>query len=356
VNGHGVARAKAAVRDAVGMDERGEVERQIRRALFRPPAATHARASARPAKVPAATRDGAVPSRLPDVFPTCRNITTRAGTFGYLRLATFNVEDDGPFVDEFIRCDAKHRLISPAGTAVSDLNAPARCAQRTRRAFSRRGSGPPAPTTGLRPARGGALKTGQVSRSRGVVTDALLLQRPTSSRPLTMRSARSSAWTTAQQRQRGNTPIAPRPATAAAHAAARAPPVCGAAGHAGGCQYRHAARIIGASDVFHETTRRDLLESNADLIAHAIDVLKTQPTQTLTVERASARACRVTTANLDVVDAYLDVHPLVSHRVHTAHFTLDLPRGTGRAPAPRVLRLEGFRKGALVAAARLALR
>jgi C-terminal processing protease CtpA/Prc len=404
VNGHGVARAKAAVRDAVGMDERGEVERQIRRALFRPPAATHARASARPAKVPAATGDGAVPSRLPDVFPTCRNITTRAGTFGYLRLATFNVEDDGPFVDEFIRLvtalsprglilDVRRNGggLIPAGERLLQLLTPRRIeparfhflnTPRTARLAADHAFLAPwkrsidqAVETGTDFSQGFGLLAAERCNDIGqkyhgpvvLVTDALCY-------------STTDIFAAGFQDHAIGTIVGVDHATGAGGANVWEYPLIAALARdprvlpltlPREASFRFAVRRVtrvGANagmpledigvvpDVFHETTRRDLLESNADLIAHAIDVLKTQPTQTLTVERASARACRVTTANLDVVDAYLDVHPLVSHRVHTAHFTLDLPRGTGRAPAPRVLRLEGFRKGALVAAARLALR
>jgi len=39
---------------------------------------------------------------MADVFPSCRDVVTKWGTFAYVRLATFNVVDDGPFLDEFI--------------------------------------------------------------------------------------------------------------------------------------------------------------------------------------------------------------------------------------------------------------
>ncbi len=404
VNGHGVARAKAAVRDAVGMDERGEVERQIRRALFRPPAATHARAAARPASRATAAGDGGVPSRLPDVFPTCRNITTRAGTFGYLRLATFNVEDDGPFVDEFIRLvtalsprglilDVRRNGggLIPAGERLLQLLTPHRIeparfhflnTPRTARLAADHSFLAPwkrsidqAVETGTDFSQGFGLLAAERCNDIGqkyhgpvvLITDALCYSTTDIFAAGFQDHAIGTILGVDHATGAGGANVWEYPLIATLARDPRVLPLTLPREASFRVAVRRVTRVganagmpledIGVvPDVFHETTRRDLLESNVDLIAHAIDLLKTQPTQTLTVERASARACRVTTANLDVVDAYLDVHPLASHRVHTAHFTLDLPRGTGRTPAPRVLRLEGFRKGALVAAARLVLR
>jgi Peptidase family S41 len=403
VNGHGVARAKAAVRDAVGMDERGEVERQIRRALFRPPAAARARGTGRPSPK-TATGDDAIASRLPDVFPTCRNITTRAGTFGYLRLATFNVEGDGPFVDEFIRLvsglsprglilDVRRNGggLIPAGERLLQLLTPRRIeparfhflnTPRTARLAADHPFLAPwkrsidqAVETGTDFSQGFGLLAAEQCNDIGqkyqgpvvLITDALCY-------------STTDIFAAGFQDHGIGTILGVDHATGAGGANVWEYPLIAALARdprvlpltlPREASFRFAVRRVtrvGANagmpledigvvpDVFHETTRRDLLEQNADLIAHAIELLKTQPTQTLTAERSGARACRVTTANLDVVDAYLDAHPLASHRVHTPHLTLDLPRGTGRTPAPRVLRLEGFRKGALVAATRLALR
>jgi hypothetical protein len=107
-------------------------------------------------------------------------------------------------------------------------------------------------------------------------------------------------------------------------------------------------------DVVHHMTRKDVLEHNVDLINRAAAILRKRPWQRLAVTRASALSCRVTRTNIDEVDAYLGPHPLRSHRVKGSTFTLTLPCG-GRGTRA-TLRLEGFRKGRLVAAARLALR
>lgn len=42
-------------------------------------------------------------STLPDVFKDFRNVTTSSGIFGYLRITTFNVNDDQSFLQELIR-------------------------------------------------------------------------------------------------------------------------------------------------------------------------------------------------------------------------------------------------------------
>lgn len=397
-NGHGVARAKAAVRDVVGMDERGEVERQIRRALFRAPTAGRANRRA------ASAGNGHIASRWPDVFPACRNITTRAGTFGYLRLATFNVEDDGPFVDEFIRLV---RALSPRGLILDVrrnggglipagerllqlltprrieparfhfLNTPRTARLATDHAFLApwKRSIDQAVETGTDFSQGFGLLAAERCNDIGqiyqgpvvLITDALCY-------------STTDIFAAGFQDHGIGTILGVDHATGAGGANVWEYPLIATLARdprvlpltlPRDASFRFAVRRVTrvgtnagmpledlgvVPEVFHETTRRDLLDQNADLIDQAIELLKAQPTQTLAVERMSARACRVTTANLDVVDAYLDAHPLTSHRVHTAHFTLDLPRGTGRAPAPRVLRLEGFRKGALVAATRLALR
>jgi hypothetical protein len=91
---HRVAEA-SATSIHLGMDARGEVERQVQNVLFGKPRRTG----------PASRVFGAgvLPSALPHVFPSSRSVVTPHGTFAYLRIATFNVVDDRPFLDEVIR-------------------------------------------------------------------------------------------------------------------------------------------------------------------------------------------------------------------------------------------------------------
>jgi hypothetical protein len=98
-------------------------------------------------------------------------------------------------------------------------------------------------------------------------------------------------------------------------------------------------------------TRRDVLERNVDLINHAVSILSRQPVQSLRADMGRAGSCRVTGENVDRVDAYVDDHPRSSRTTASgrSRFAIRPPR---RA---RQLRLEGFRRGELVAATRLPL-
>ncbi len=35
---------------------------------------------------------------MPEVFPSCRDVKTPDGRFAYVRIATFNVDDDSAFL------------------------------------------------------------------------------------------------------------------------------------------------------------------------------------------------------------------------------------------------------------------
>jgi hypothetical protein len=80
----------------LGMDTRGEVERQVRRFLF-----------GRRRRIGPRSRHfgdiGDLPSCMSEVFPSCRDVQTPHGRFAYVRVATFNVGDDDAFLKEFIR-------------------------------------------------------------------------------------------------------------------------------------------------------------------------------------------------------------------------------------------------------------
>ena len=92
---HEVARA-SGMSVHLGMDTRGEVERQVRQFLFGRrrrigPASRHF------------GRTGELQSFMPEVFPSCRDVRTPHGRFAYVRIATFNVGDDDAFLREFLR-------------------------------------------------------------------------------------------------------------------------------------------------------------------------------------------------------------------------------------------------------------
>lgn len=84
-------------------------------------------------------------------------------------------------------------------------------------------------------------------------------------------------------------------------------------------------------------------------------MLSQQPWQQLTVTQTGANSVRVKSTNVQIVDAYIDQHPVRHHVVcgHAGEFALSLPRRTDAGH--RTLRLAGFRAEKLVAATRLRL-
>lgn len=84
----------------LGLDLEQDIVRRMRLALFAPQAVA-ARQKAED-KAARGGEFGALESKLPNVF-TAKEITTTSGTFGYLRIWTFNHRDVSGFVQEFIR-------------------------------------------------------------------------------------------------------------------------------------------------------------------------------------------------------------------------------------------------------------
>ncbi|MGY1794904.1 S41 family peptidase [Geodermatophilus sp. SYSU D00525] len=102
-------------------------------------------------------------------------------------------------------------------------------------------------------------------------------------------------------------------------------------------------------DERHEMTRRDVLEGNPDLMEHAAEILAGLPRRRLDV--AASLAGGTLTLEVDVVGAdRLDVHvddrPRASTDVSDGHRTLTVDG----VPGARVVRVEGFAAGSLVAA------
>lgn len=95
----------------------------------------------------------------------------------------------------------------------------------------------------------------------------------------------------------------------------------------------------------HLMTRRDVLEGNADLLARAGELLAARPVRGLDV-RVGADELTLTTRLVDRVDVYVDGRPRASHDVTTPQVTVPLP-GVGTA---RMVRVEAYQAGDLVAA------
>ncbi|MEO8576433.1 MAG: S41 family peptidase [Gemmatimonadales bacterium] len=391
---HGVAKAATRLRHTIGMDERCEVERQVRRQLLR----IRSKESLK-----GLDPDSAIVSRMQDVFPSCRNVVTPAGTFGYIRIATFNVERDTPFLREFIRLvkrlsqkgliidvrgnggglimagERLLQLITPGPidpVRFSFLNTPrtARLAANYPLFHQWKASIDQAVETGTDFSQGFPLSTAARCNDIGqqyqgpvvLITDALCY-------------STTDIFAAGFQDHGIGTILGVDPATGAGGANVweyaliselAADPVALPPELPGDASFRFAVRRVtrvGTNtglpledlgvrpDIEYRLTRRDVLERNVDLIDRAARILNRQPTQRLTVTRTGAVTFRIETTNIHVVDAYLGHHP-VGHRLlrgNTGKYTLSLPR---RAQAGRsMLRLEGFRNDRLVAATRLRL-
>lgn len=96
---------------AFGIDAKAECERRIRKLLFAPQsidlertmASVGGRALNAPDRGASLGVDLGQDSTLPDVFKKFEAVQTTFGTFGYLRITSFNVTDDQTFVSEFVR-------------------------------------------------------------------------------------------------------------------------------------------------------------------------------------------------------------------------------------------------------------
>lgn len=102
-----------------------------------------------------------------------------------------------------------------------------------------------------------------------------------------------------------------------------------------------------APDHRHRMTRRDVLQDNADLLERAGQLLAAQPVRHLDARVAAAgEELALQTRFLDRADVYLDGRPKVSVDLSQENVTVPVP-GIGAA---RVIRVEGFQNGDLVAA------
>jgi cytosine/adenosine deaminase-related metal-dependent hydrolase/C-terminal processing protease CtpA/Prc len=86
---------------SLGVDLQTEMVGRSRRDLFAPKFLLAER-RARAADAPDTGADDVKPTRLPTVF-AAREVTTKRGTFGLIRIYTFSVSDADEFIDEFIR-------------------------------------------------------------------------------------------------------------------------------------------------------------------------------------------------------------------------------------------------------------
>lgn len=405
--GGGVAAATAISRahrkniGALGMDAKGEAERQIRRYLFK---------DARKQTPPLGKEVYKVPKWAKEVFPAVGNVSTSSGVFAYVRIATFNVDDEKEYIDEFIRIISKlcqsglildvrgngggliyfgermlqlltPRPIDPA--RFSFLNSARTQALTTRHAFIRpwRDSIAQWVETGAEYSQGFPLlplsrynDIGQKYQGPVVlITDALCYSTTdifaagfqdhkigdVLGADETTGAGGANVWDYSYIAElledRKHFPR-PRAGSASLRFAVRR--VTRVGQNSGVLLEDFGVEV----DEIHNMTPRDLLHCNADLIEHAGKILATAEIQRLTAQRESSRGVRVTYQNVDRIDAYLDDRPLgrsltVKRSKRVAHRLLSIP---GNASTTGQLRLEGFRHvrqrpDELVAATRLVL-
>jgi len=386
---------------ALGMDAKGETERKIRRYLFKDARKQTPRLAKHLCKVSKWAKE---------VFPAVGNARTSSGVFAYVRIATFDVDAERKYINEFIRIISKlsqkglildvrgnsggliyfgerllqlltPRSIDPA--RFSFLNSARTQALTTRHAFIRpwRNSIAQWVETGAEYSQGLPLlplsrynDIGQKYQGPVVlITDALCYSTTdifaagfqdhkigvVLGVDETTGAGGANAWDYSFISQLlGDRKHFPRQ-------------------HAGSASLRFAVRRvtrIGQNsgvlledlgvkvDQIHRMTRKDLLHRNVKLIERAGRILARAEIQRLTAERKSSRKVRVAYRNLDRIDAYLDDRPLggsltVNRSGRVGYRLLSIPRNTS---AVGQLRLEGFRFGrrgqpALVAASRLFL-
>ena len=105
-------------------------------------------------------------------------------------------------------------------------------------------------------------------------------------------------------------------------------------------------------DERHQMTQRDLMESNRDLIAKAVAVLRAQPARSLVATVAGRTAdsveLHVASSGVDRLDVWHEGRPMMSADV-TDTTTVTLPVTSGE------VRLEGFSAGQLLVVGHVAL-
>lgn len=389
---HVVARAHGKQNWLVGMDARAEVERQVGAFVFGAPMASGGENS----RVRNVTT---VRSRAPDVFPSCRDVKTSHGTFAYVRIKTFNVSDDQAFLEEFTRIverlsqdglilDVRSNgggLIA-AGERLLQLLTP-RTIEPSRFHFIN------SIRTQQLAERFEELQAWHPSISQAVETGADFSQ----GMPLLP----ESDYNDIGQKYQGPVVLVTDGLCYSTTDIFAAGFQDHAIGHilgvddntgAGGANvweyslisglvkdrrslpsrlpqqasFRIAVRRVtrvGVNagmpledlgvrpDKTHQFTRNDVLNKNVDLIEHAAKLLSRMPKHRLAATRISSTDYRIDTTNVDCVRAFLDDDPLSTKRLPRRGFTLTVPEDADATE----LRLRGYRKGELVAAARIAL-
>ena len=391
----------------LGVDVKGERQRRVLKLLFSPESVALERRVAKmvsgtSSRATRADVDLATTSKMPDVFSSFRMVQSAHGDFAYIRLRTFNVNNDEAFLREFIRIigllpqtglilDVRGNGggLIPAGERLLQLLTPRAIAPArfhfintpaTRRLCELNGfiatwtdSIAQAVQTGASLSQGFALMPDERYNDIGqqyqgpvvLVIDALCYSttdifaagfRDHQIGQILGTSSNTGAgganvWSHDLLRQLW--PDADSPFKAVARnvsfrVAVRQTTRVGA--HSG-----VPIEDLGVEpDAIHSMTRNDVLCGNVDLIEHAASLLAQMPGSSLvaTIKRRSEARFRVavTTRNLARVDAFLDGRPILTFDVNDGARILQVPRSSATAA---VLELRGYQDGRLVAATRV---
>lgn len=386
-NAQAISAAAGAKAYCLGLDARAEVERQIRKFLFRE------------RRVRGGDR---VKARgdFSGVFPASRNVKTRSGTFAYIRIATFNVADDQTFLEEFIRISRKlsqnglildvrqnggglitagerllqlltPRPIDPARLHFLNSNMTlALCEAHT---FIEPWSDSigQAVETGAEFSQGLPLSSaldyndiGQTYQGPVVlVTDALCYSTTDIFAAGFQDNEIGTILGVHENTGAGGANVWDYPLISSLFDKPAQFPATLPNNASFSFAVRRVTRVgrnagvpiedLGVQpDERHSITRRDVLERNVELIEAAAKLLHAKKKYRLQGHKEKGRQCRVTCQNIDRLDVYLDDRPLRSLDVKPPSAVFTLPARLGGA---RQLRLLGFDGGRLAAATRVAL-
>jgi hypothetical protein len=395
-NGVDPADPRSPAARQLGVDARFEAVRRAKKRLFNPKA-VELEAATLPSRQTASGSKKAAPaatdaSTMPDVF-SFRPVDGPGGPFGYIRIWTFSVDDDGPFLDEFTRIAGllpqKGLILDVRGNGGGLITAAENLLQllTPRRIEPSRLSFRCTPLTLDLCQRFDFVAQWAPSIERSVETGELFSQ----ALPLDDPAVAN------QRGQQYQGPVvlvtdalcySATDIFAAGFQDNQVGPVLGASGNTGagganvwdhallrqlfpgsgspftalpkGTSFRVSIRRItraGASagtpledlgvvpDQQHRMTERDLIEGNADLIAAAITLLKGQSERALLANvgarSASSVDLELTSTGIDRVDAWHGGRPLMSIDVGPSA-TLTLPVTSGQVT------LEGYQGGELL--------
>jgi Peptidase family S41 len=387
---------------ALGIDARTEAVRRAKKTLFAPGAMEAERASlaARGDDAPGAPGvDPSTTSTMPDVF-SFETVQTPSGSFGHIRIWTFNVQDADAFVHEFIRIAS---LLPSAGLIVDVrgnggglitageqllqvltpntieperlqfISTPLTLQLVESQDFLAdwRSSMEQAEETGTVYSLGFPIDPPEDCNRLGqqycgpvlLITDALCYSttdifsagfQDHAIGPILGTSGNTGAgganvWTHDLLRQlfpgRGS-PLSKLPAAASFRVAIRRTI---RVGDRSGVPVEDLGVV---PDEIHRITKADVLEANADLLARAGEILASLPAYALSLvveEKDGGIEVKATTKRLTRLDAWLDGRPLSTFDVTDGETAITVPAGSA---APRLLELRGFDGGKLAASTR----